>query len=157
KAAMEADVHWSGLESLTGLLFLAIIVLGIIYLHRQQFQRAAYIMFVGTALVIFIASTVIVPKIERYSQGAAIDFYEARKGEDCYVRPLGYKTYAHLFYFQKPKDARPESYDQNWLIAGPVDKPVYFVSKVDRIDKFKFPQLKELYRKNGFVFLERVR
>jgi len=43
-----------------------------------------------------------------------------------------------------------------WLLTGDIDKPVYFVSKVDREDRFSgYPQLKELYRKNGFVFLKR--
>jgi hypothetical protein len=99
---------------------------------------------------------VIIPKIERYSQGAAIDFFEERKGEDCYVTPLGYKTYAHLFYTQKMPPVNPASYDIEWLLHGAIDKPVYFVSKVDREERFSaYPHLKELYRKNGFIFLKR--
>jgi len=155
QAAMEADVHWSGLESLIGLLLLGLLITGIVLLHRNQFMRAACVMFGGTAVVIFIASIILIPKIERYSQGAAIDFYESLRGEDCYVRPLGYKTYAHLFYTLKPKNLRPESNDQNWLLNGPIDKPVYMVSKVDRVNRFQTPKFTELYRKNGFVFLKR--
>ena len=156
RANMEADVYWSGWESSIGVLFLGVILAGILFLHRQQFVKAAYTLFGGTAIVIFLASAIIIPKIERYSQGAAIDFYKARQGEDCYVHPLGYKTYAHLFYTQKPKPANPKSYDQEWLLTGDIDKPVYFVTKVDRLDRIgDYPELKELYRKNGFVFYKR--
>ncbi|MDQ3015395.1 MAG: glycosyltransferase family 39 protein [Bacteroidota bacterium] len=153
---MEAEVYWSGMESGIGILFLLITVAGGIYLLKNQILKSAWILFGGTAIVIFLAAIIVVPKIERYSQGAAIDFFEGRKNEDCYVQPLGYKTYAHLFYAQKQKPENELSYDQNWLLTGDIDKPVYFVTKADRIDRYKdFTELKELYRKNGFVFLKR--
>ncbi len=156
QANMEADVTWTGMESLIGVLFLAVIVAGILFLHQHQFQKSAWTLFGGTAIVIFLASTVIIPKIERYSQGAAIDFFEERQGEECYVHPLRYKTYAHLFYTRKGKPVNPDSYDQEWLLTGPIDKPVYFVSKVDRVEGMgQYPEVKELYRKNGFVFYKR--
>jgi hypothetical protein len=152
---MEAEVHWSGWEGLVGLLLVITIVAGLMNLRNRAFERAAWIFFTGTALVIFLASAVIVPKVERYSQGAAIDFFIQRQGEDCYVHTLGYKSYGDLFYTQKERPANPNSYSEEWLLTGNIDKPVYFVTKVDREDKYKFPELKELYRKNGFVFLKR--
>lgn len=156
QANLEADVAWSGWESLIGVVMLVMIFTTIIFLARRSFTKAAVSAFAGTALVVFFAAAIIVPKVEKYSQGAAIEFFESIAGEDCYVRPLGYKTYAHLFYTQKSKPANELSYDQNWLLTGDIDKPVYFVTKVDRKDRFKeYGELKELYRKNGFVFLKR--
>jgi 4-amino-4-deoxy-L-arabinose transferase-like glycosyltransferase len=152
---MEAEVHWSGWEGLIGILMVVTLVLGIRNLSRQAYSRAASIFFVGTALVIFFASAIIVPKVERYSQGAAIDFFIARQGENCYVHTLGYRSYGDLFYTHKEIPTNPHSYDERWLETGPIDKPVYFVTKVDRIEKYQFPEVKELYRKNGFVFLKR--
>jgi hypothetical protein len=156
---MEAEVHWSGWEGLIGILMVVTLVIGIRSLSRQNFSRAARVFFVGTALVIFFASAIIVPKVERYSQGAAIDFFIARQGENCYVHTLGYRSYGDLFYTHKEKPTNLNSYDEDWLLTGPIDKPVYFVTKVDRNDKWEgrpqYPELKELYRKNGFVFLKR--
>lgn len=133
--------------------------MGIRSLIRRNYSIAAGFLFVGTAVVIFFATAIIVPKVERYSQGAAIDFFIARQGCDCYVHTLGYKSYGDLFYTHKEKPSNPNSYDQQWLLTGPIDKPVYFVTKVDRVQKWedpaKYPGLKELYRKNGFVFLKR--
>ena len=156
---MEADVHWSGLEGVIGILMVVALILGIRSLSRRSFVRAAGYLFFGTAIVIFFATAIIVPKVERYSQGADIDFFIARQGEDCYVHTLGFKSYGDLFYTKKERPANLNSYDQQWLLTGPIDKPVYFVTKVDRVqnweDPAKYPDLKELYRKNGFVFLKR--
>jgi 4-amino-4-deoxy-L-arabinose transferase-like glycosyltransferase len=156
---MEADVHWSGFEGLIGVFMVVALVLGIRSLSRGAFVRAAGWLFAGTAVVVFFASAIIVPKVERYSQGADIDFFIARQGENCYVHTLGFKSYGDLFYTKKERPTNPNSYDQQWLLTGPIDKPVYFVTKVDRVqnweDPTKYPDLKELYRKNGFVFLKR--
>src|SRR6185312_14845888 len=156
---MEADVHWSGFEGLIGILLVVALIFGIRSLTRKAFSRAAVYLFAGTAVVVFFASAIIVPKVERYSQGADIDFFIARQGEDCYVHTLGFKSSGDLFYTKKPRPTNPNSYDQQWLLTGPIDKPVYFVTKVDRVqnweDPAKYPDLKELYRKNGFVFLKR--
>jgi 4-amino-4-deoxy-L-arabinose transferase-like glycosyltransferase len=155
-AMMQANVPWSGLEGIVGLLMIISIIIGIKSLAKGKFQKAAWTLFGGTAIVIFLASAIIVPKVERYTQGAAIDFFIERQREDCYVNTLGYFSYAQLFYVKKEKPVNPKSYDEQWLLTGDIDKPAYFVSKVDRIDKYKqYTQLKELYRKNGFIFLKR--
>jgi 4-amino-4-deoxy-L-arabinose transferase-like glycosyltransferase len=156
---MEANVHWNGFEGGIGLLMVVCLVLGIRYLSKHNFTAAARSLFVGTAIVIFFASAIIVPKVERYSQGAAIDFFIARQGEDCYVHTLGYKSYGDLFYTHKEKPTNPNANDQQWLLTGQIDKPVYFVTKVDRVQHWEnqpqYPDIKELYRKNGFVFMKR--
>jgi 4-amino-4-deoxy-L-arabinose transferase-like glycosyltransferase len=153
---MEAQVNWTGWESLIGVLLIIAIVMGIRGLRKADYDRAAWSLFGGTAIVIFLASAVIVPKVERYSQGAAVDFFIQRQGENCYANVLGYGSYAQLFYTQKENPTNPKADDMDWLLTGNIDKPAYFVSKIDRIDKFKqYTGLKELYRKNGFVFLKR--
>jgi hypothetical protein len=42
----------------------------------------------------------------------------------------------------------------DWLLKGPIDKPAYFVSKITAAEEVKqnYPSIKEIYRKNGFVF-----
>src|SRR5215471_2681596 len=156
QANMQADVYWSGWESLIGLWLLIIIIIGINRLKRNEFQQVAWTFFGGVAIFIFLLSAIIIPKIERYSQGAAIDFLKQRRGEDCYVATLGYKSYAELFYTQKEKPENPNYYNLDWLLNGAIDKPVYFVSRVNRVDNYmNSPGIRELYRKNGFVFLRR--
>jgi 4-amino-4-deoxy-L-arabinose transferase-like glycosyltransferase len=156
QANMEAEVNWTGWESMVGLLMLVIIAIGLWRLKRNEFRKAVWTFFAGTAIVVFLASAVIVPKIERYSQGAAIDFFKQRRGEDCYISTLGYKSYGQYFYTQKEKPSNKNYYNKEWLLTGKIDKPVYFVSKINKVtDYLEYPELKELYRKNGFVFLKR--
>ncbi|HVI43919.1 MAG TPA: glycosyltransferase family 39 protein [Chitinophaga sp.] len=153
---MAANVTWTGLEGAVGIIMVITLVAGIIYLRKRKFDNAAWTYFGGTAIVIFLAAAVIVPKVERYSQGAAIDFFIERQGEDCYVASLGYWSYAPFFYTMKEKPANPNSYDEKWLLSGDIDKPAYFVTKVDRVGDYEqYKDVKELYRKNGFVFLKR--
>jgi len=156
QANMQADVYWSGWESSIGLFLIVMIIIGMWRLKRNEFQKAAWTFFGGTAIFIFLVSAIIVPKIERYSQGAAIDFLKQRKGEDCYVATLGYKSYAQFFYTQEEKPVNTNYYNEGWLLTGKIDKLVYFVSRINRVsDYLQYPGLKELYRKNGYVFLKR--
>lgn len=154
---MMADVHWSGFEGVPGILMLTAVAAVLVLLKRQAYNKAFWTIFGSTAIVIFLAAILIVPKVERYSQGAAIDFLKERQGEDCYVNTLGYWSYAPFFYARKQKPVNARSYDEQWLLSGNIDKPAYFITKVDRVDHYtkQHPELKELYRKNGFVFLLR--
>lgn len=154
---LKANVHWSGYEILPGAIFIAGIVV-VLFLAKNRFYQTAIIsLFVLSALVVNSISALIVPKIERYTQGAAIDFYKELQNKDCYVETLGFKSYAHLFYSAKTPGSNANYYNMDWLLTGNIDKPVFFVSKINHAKKFRenYPQLTELYKKNGFVFYER--
>ena len=114
--------------------------------------------FISAMISSNIALAILAPKIEMYSQHAALEFFESLKGKDVYVSTLGYKSYAQYFYsdMQPWKDERCT--DNNWLLTGDIDKPAYFSTKITSAEdqKKSNPELKELYRKNGFVFFERV-
>ena len=100
----------------------------------------------------------VIGNIEGYSQRAAIEFYQSKSGEDCYVKPVGFKSYAHLFYTDKPMVTGDLSIDDfPNLLEGDPGKKVYFVAKINKLkDLPERPDLRELYRKNGFVFYERM-
>ncbi len=163
---LQAPVDWSGWEIMIGLSYFAVLVYLIFTfaLNKEQknIKRWLFIQYLSlaTASCLFLYGWVVVPKIERYTQGAAIDFYESKRGQDIYVHVLGFKSYAHLYYFRKP-NPRKSAFDTNeayehWLLYGKVDKPVFFVTKIDRYDDYKYlPQLKFIKEENGFVFLKR--
>ena len=98
---LEADVHWTGWEVLPGLLLLLALIAFFVFAKRQQFQKAFISLFGGTALFVFIGLIFFVGRIEGYSQRAAIEFFESKIGEDCYVHNFAYKSYAQLFYTRK--------------------------------------------------------
>jgi 4-amino-4-deoxy-L-arabinose transferase-like glycosyltransferase len=153
---LQADVAWSGYEFIIGIAYIVVITL--LYVSRKV-KRETQIIATLICTLCFIYATMffITPKVEGYSQHAAIEFYKGKQTENCYVTTLGFKSYAHLFYTNKQKPSNPEAFDEKWLLTGNIDKPVFFVMKNTGAKKYldKYPQLKLLYEKNGFVFAKR--
>ncbi|HXC03461.1 MAG TPA: glycosyltransferase family 39 protein, partial [Bacteroidia bacterium] len=166
-----ADVHWSGWEVGIGLLFLAGVLACFILALKKKMKAAIISLFVLTLLSTNLSSLVFAPKVEGYSQRAAIDFYESLKGQKCYIDVIGFKSYAHLFYTDKDPSANTpfmEWYKQNppkglapgahvssgqmdifyyeYLRSQPLDRPVYVVSKNTHAKEFEhdFPAYHKL-------------
>jgi 4-amino-4-deoxy-L-arabinose transferase-like glycosyltransferase len=151
--ALQADVHWSGTEWLIGVVMLAGATFSAIQILRRN--PGGMIILHGVSLIFVSASILIFTgRIEGYTQRAAIEFYEGLKGRDVYVNTLGYKSYAHLFYFGKHPPEEPEKDDVQWLLDNETEKDAYFVMKVDKKQQIleKYPGLEVLYEKNGYVF-----
>lgn len=156
---LEAVVDWHIYEMFIGIVYFAVIVFAVVFLRKQSKKAFIYTLSLATAVCLFLFGAIIVPKIERYTQGAAINFYESKRGQDVYIHVLGFKSYAHLFYFQKPVSKvsaeKGEAYE-DWLLNGKVDKPVFFVTKFDRYEEYRnHPNLELIKEENGFVFLKR--
>lgn len=155
-ANMQADVHWSGFEFLIGVLLIAGVLFSIIY-YKENISLQVTGIFMSSLLFTSLTMLIIVPRVEQYSQNAAIEFYENISSENCYVQTWGYKSYAQYFYAKKPQPENNRSQDLEWLLSGNVDKTVYMVTKNIRESKFtkENPNFSRLYEKNGFVFFVR--
>jgi len=156
---LKANVDWSGFEWLIGIGLIIGIAWMLVLIHQKRMQFALFGIFLVSLVTANIAMAVIVPRVEQYSQAAAIRFYESLKGKDCYVTTLRFKSYAQFFYQAKKPPENKNSYNTDWLLSGPIDKPAFFVCKIDKLADItaQYPQLKELYRENGFVFFVRYR
>ena len=155
RANLDAAVHWPWWTGGAGMLLWAVILLWG-YRRRHGLADAYTWLFVGMALFMAVAISIVVPRVEAYTQRAAVHFYESKRGEDCYIEPVGFKTYAHLFYARVKKHENARAYDHEWLLRGPVDKPTYLVAKITGEDALRaLPDASLVYRKNGFVFYRR--
>ena len=159
---LSANVQWFGIEYFIGIIYLAAIITSIILFKRKFYLKGFLTLFAGGVLVVLLFLPLIAPKIEKYTQATPIEFYQKLKGQDCYVHVLGYKSYAHYFYSQKPYSASAKakgiSHDEyeGWLLNGEIDKPVFFVCKNKGSEKYlQNPKLKLLFSLNGYVFLKR--
>lgn len=155
-ANLDADIRWSGWESIAGIWFIAISIIGAMLIKREKWKSVLIVLFGGGGVFVFITLIFFIGNIEGISQRAAIEFYESKKGCDCYVKPIGYKSYGHYFYSEVPMNANPKHHDVSWLKYGDIDKDVYFVSKITNTEDL--PELEgvtKLYEKNGFIFWER--
>jgi 4-amino-4-deoxy-L-arabinose transferase-like glycosyltransferase len=153
-ANLQANVHWSGFESLIGVLLLMGVILAML-IRKRSIIKSLTLLFASSLLFTWFTILVFPYKVEKYSQRAAIEFFEAKSREKCYILNAGYFSYAPLFYGRKmPEDVRRPM----WLLTGKLDRPFYLVLKEPEYEQWKqvIPAMKELYRENGFVFLKRL-
>lgn len=156
-ANLDALVQWSYLQSLPAVFLLLILIARNYWLSKNNFWSSNIALFLGIAIFVQLTLFFDINPIEAYSQRAALEFYESKIGEDCYIKPVGFKSYAHLFYSRKPPGIAPVYEREPYLFSGKADKPVYLVSKIQMASEMlQKPGVHELYRKNGFVFYEVV-
>lgn len=129
-ASLNVNVNWSGFESFIGIFYFIAVILAIVFFYKKQNRRAILFLFYSTAICLFIYLLAVVPKIEKYSQGPAIDFYETLQGKDVYVWPIGFKSYAQYFYAKKPVSPVYGEEDEQFLLKGNITKPAFFVVKI---------------------------
>lgn len=179
---LKADVKWSGLEWLIGIVFLGIAHFSLAKIKTGAY-KFIYLLFFGSLFSVYSLIMVVAPKVEQYTQHAAIEFYKMCARQNYYVETISFKSYANMFYGDLPntlKDnkefiAYKEWHDndlkqkgvntntyfslfyRHWLEEGIIDRPACFVAKCTEPDLAKrYPTLTELYRQNGFIFLMRI-
>jgi hypothetical protein len=157
RANLNANGEWKGYEMLPGL----ILIFGVYFFNRWSNKKGLSEGIKRTAwfvpVFMFLSMLLIVPRIEAYSQRAAIEFFQSVSHENAYLQTIGYKSYAHLFYGRIRKHNQPLAYDKKWLLNGNIDKTAYFSVKIHKKEQFMFEnrELTFLYDKNGFAFFKR--
>lgn len=156
-ANLQAEVYWPTSLFFISFLLLFGLIIFFVYEKKKFYLQSILFLFISFVLYTYISIIFLVPRIEKYSQNAAIEFFKSLQNKDIYIETLGYKSYAHLFYSKKKQPIKLESYDTNWLLTGNIDKPAYFSLKITKKEEYfsKYSELQELYEKNGFVFCVR--
>jgi len=154
-ANLDATVNWQLWQGIAGISLMATVLVW--YILQVKKPKIGYtFLFLGTAFFVWLTVSLYINKIEAYSQNAAITFFQSKQDEDCYILPVGYFTYAHLFYARVKPHSNKNAYNTDWLKTGPVDKTTYLISKITSINRLqKLPDAREIYRKNGFVIFVR--
>lgn len=142
-------------DALIGVFFLLGSAASIYYINKTK--RAIIGMFATSLITVTCISLVIVPKIDRYLQAPLFSFYK-EKALAAYVQPLGFHSYAHLFYGRKTPVPVQTDDEAKWMVFEQVDKPVYFIVKPRDLDATLgyFPHLKQTDQKGGYFILERT-
>ncbi|MEO9532528.1 MAG: glycosyltransferase family 39 protein [Crocinitomicaceae bacterium] len=168
------EVTWSGLEPFIVLFLLAGVIGFIVFWKKGELMKALKIKAVMVTLTLSLTMVFVVRKIETYSQGPMIEFLEDLQGEEVYVAPVGFKSYAQYFYFKQPetpnvfKKMQDEKFDgvptlytplevevRKYMMHGDIDYDAYFISKIQTNDLDSIPHIKHLYTKGGFKFYKR--
>ncbi len=155
-ANLDAQLSWSYAEIGWGLLYLVAIWVCVL-MFSKQFRKGLIALSIVQLIILQVTVIHFTPKVEAISQRAAIEYFEDLQGKDVYIYALSYKSYAHIFYTRKQPQTNPRHNDREWLLTGNIDKPAYFICKINKAKQYRqMPQLEELGNKNGFVFFRRM-
>ncbi|MBD3637767.1 MAG: glycosyltransferase family 39 protein [Crocinitomicaceae bacterium] len=168
------DVSWTGFEPLVVLFFIAGIVMLVIYWRQNQLLRGLKWNAVLFSVTLSLTTIFVVRKIEAHSQGPLIDFLESIKGEEVYVAPVGFKSYAQYFYFEQPEypnafkkiqdekfDGEPTLYTpleaqvRPFMKYGDIEYDAYFIAKVTTVELDTIPHIHKIGQKGGYKFYKR--
>ncbi len=148
KDCLRATVYWTRNDIFYGIGYLVCLVAAIFMAQTKHVKWGLYLLIISSTLFISTLMTLIIPRVEKYSQAALIEFLESKKDESCVIETAGFKSYAHYFYAQKS-------------IPTPEDslKKVYVITKSNKLENIRpwYWELREIYRKNGWVFLESIK
>jgi 4-amino-4-deoxy-L-arabinose transferase-like glycosyltransferase len=155
-ASLEANVNWPEYLYIPGI---ALLTMSIYFFHQTRSNKqfmVHLIAFISTCLLsIQFFITFFIPRIEQYTQHAAIKYFTQFAKKDVYIGTLYYKSYAPYFYAQlNPKNSIRDSYR---LIINGSDKPCFFVGKInskEKIMKEYGNRLLAIDQKNGFVLYQ---
>lgn len=143
RAAMTRDVQWHGIEPYIGVIILVSTIITLVTI-RSRPRIALGSLFGGGIFMLTLFLPLVAPRIEAYTQGAALDFYESLRGKRQTVEPLSMKSYAHLFYTQKPQN-----------LAG--IEPTWYVCRINNIEEWKADPSKTVVDTAGaFVIYRRT-
>lgn len=154
-ASLKYAVRWSGFEFLIGVFFVSMVIFAFIAMRRKQFMRFLLISAANTSITLLLVLFFILPKIEQFTQGPMITFCEQKASEDCYMESYGFKSYVQYYYGAVKADKNPLAKEMNWLLVGPVDKPVYLISKITNEELDTHPNFKRIGTRGGFNFYRR--
>ena len=149
---LHAQVDWPLIISFIGVFYILLMTYFLWFYIKIQTRLLG--IFVSSLIFIELVIILVVPRVEQYTQNAAIEFYKDRIGEDCYINTYDFKSYAHYFYSKMPDHPNEKSNDKGWLLSGKADKTVYIVCKNFDQKEFeeKYPYFEHIETKNGFAF-----
>ncbi|MDA9261749.1 glycosyltransferase family 39 protein [Flavobacteriales bacterium] len=180
-ASFNTEMNWQGWEFIIGILFIIGLIISYRFLSKNNITKFLKSIAISTGATLLLYSIFVVPKIEKFSQGPAIEFYESIANEDVYVTTIGFKSYAPYFYTRvKPSeigsgilnikvDYKNNLTDQkkykvtdlntitnNWLLTGEIDKKAYFVAKITHRDAMsQYKKVNLIKSDGGFDFYSR--
>ena len=149
-----AEVKWTYFEPFIAVFFLVTVIWAGMNFNRRPKNSITALGIASTVFILFFIYTV-TPRIEAYSQKAAIEFFKSKKNDNVYVQNLGYKSYAPLFYSNKSIQSSAIPTDS--LLYGKIQKDAYFIFKNSYKNEFlkRHPDIEIISEKNGFVFAKR--
>lgn len=156
-ARLVLPIEWPWYSMLPGLIIVGGIVVLTIAKKKEALWQAG-VQLALSALFVTGALAVFAPRIQAYSQGALVSFFETHAGEDAYFGTAYHKSYAHWFYGRvSPGVYRSGCQERQCRFHEDITKPLFFSSPLRRTEQVlrEVPDAKLLYQSGGYSFYER--
>lgn len=155
--SLTTPAGWNGFESLIGIGFIVFVVMAFV-VGKKSVERSILLYCTSVVILLLSVQLWMVEKIEKFSQGPAIEFYQKHQGE--LVVPFGFKSYAHYFYGQSTPEFSPYikmKSELPWKDVPDVIHPIYLVTKStnNRLDTCESVDF--LHKTGGFKFYQKHR
>jgi 4-amino-4-deoxy-L-arabinose transferase-like glycosyltransferase len=153
-----------------------------IFTKKTKVLLAIRVLFYANAFWVASIIIFILPNILTYTQGPSTSFYKEKAYENCYVSTYKFKSYIPYFYTKKKenevltvaylqylrtekdiddlmnlKQNEHQSYFNEFLLNGKIEKPAYFVTRVKFVTELEsaFPALMKLKSEGGYAYFVR--
>ncbi|TNF23990.1 MAG: hypothetical protein EP314_08475 [Bacteroidetes bacterium] len=155
--SLSQEVADGFLDPFVGVFFLVSAMLSAYSLYLGATHKGVVALFSTTLITVWLLVVLIAPKVDRYAQAALFSFYK-QHAETAYLQPIGFHSYAHLFYGKRTPLPVKTDDEPLWLLFEKIDRPVYFISKLQDVEKTLgyFPHLTVTDTKGGYAILERT-
>lgn len=154
---LQSRQYYGGQQSYYSLLAALPLLCCLVLLFRYHQKLPTFSRFAGTHLILAALFTaaglyLATPRIQAYSQGALIEFFQDRATQDVYVGTAYHKSYAPLFY--AAIQAKRGGQEREWRFHGEIDADLYFSSPLRRTEQVlrEVPDAELLYQKGGYSF-----
>lgn len=154
---LDQNISDGKIDGFIGIFFLFGTSISVFLLSTNRIATGIIGLFGTTLITVSCLSIFIAPKIDRYTQESLFELYK-ENANTTYLQPIGYHSYAHLFYGKRMPPSESHEDELAWMIKGDVDKPVLFVSRIQDVESTQkyFPHLSVIDQKGGYVILERT-
>jgi len=157
RSRLELVVDWPWYTLLPFITVMA----GIVAFYRYRFTDAwslASLHLLIMGLFVAIALTCFAPRLQIYSQGELVAFYQSLKDKEVSVGTAYHKSYAQWFYSGILPDAyRKGCQDRQCRFHGPNPRPLLFSSPIRKTEQVlrEVPDAHLIYQSGGYSFYQR--
>jgi hypothetical protein len=142
------------------LLFGLLLAIGSIYgswVMTTDGRRGITAILLSTSIAVWGTSLFIIPKVYDYVQGPMRTFYIETEKEQTVVEPLGFRSYANLYYGQRSQEESALVRDEERLFKGETGQRTLFLVRETQLDDHLrwFPMLRPVGKLMDKVILER--
>lgn len=154
---LQLSVSWPWYTLLPGVIILSGVV-GLTFNSKKSPAWNAGAQLLLSALFVTTALAAFTPRIQQYSQGALVQFFQERAGEDVYLGTAYHKSYAHWFYGAVPPEVYADGcQERQCRFHDTITKPLYFSSPLRKTEQVlrEVPDAELLYQRGGYSFYQR--